>query len=58
MVVYFSAGIFLSTLPDITTGVPFDLAFLSKALCSHFFVMSADRLEKHSRFFRIQSGKT
>jgi hypothetical protein len=58
MVVYFSAGIFLSTLPDFAIGLPDNLAFRSKALCCHFFVMPSGRMEEHPRVFRIQSGET
>jgi hypothetical protein len=58
MVVYLLIGIFLSTLPDTTISISFRLAFFSKTICTHFPVMPADRLEKHSLFFWIQSGKT
>ena len=51
MVVYFPVGIFLSTLPDFTISISFRLAFPSKTICTHFLVMPADRLEKHSLLF-------
>jgi hypothetical protein len=55
-VVYFPAGLLLSPLSDIIIGFSGHLAFRPEALCSHFFNMPADRMEKHPRIFRIQYG--
>jgi hypothetical protein len=58
MVVYFFTGIFLPAISDFIIGFSFSLDFSSQTLCDHYIVMSADRLEEHSRIFRIQSRKT
>jgi hypothetical protein len=58
MVAYFFTGIFLSAFSGFIIVIPDILAFFKKALCTHFLTMSSDRLEKHTRFFRIQPDKT
>ena len=56
--VHLTAGILLSPVPDFTVHLFAALAICTEAICTDFFIMPDDRLEKHSCILWIQSRKT